>query len=222
VRGVGGWAGVLDVLRAWLFPPACVACDAPGPALCSTCAPSSRDAVTFAIDAIPAFALGEYDGALRRAIVAMKRGERDPLDALADLLARCAPLDGVLVPLATTRSRAAQRGFDQSVELARRIARQRDLRCAEILRKRGSAQDGRSRPARLSAAGRFRVVSVGPLPNGVTLIDDVCTTGATIRDAVRTLAAAGVSVHGVVVVARTAPGRRSSTLRGRSGLTTKR
>jgi predicted amidophosphoribosyltransferase len=213
---------VLDVLRAWLFPPACVACDAPGSALCSACAPGPGDVIRFAIDGIPAFALGEYDGALRQAIVAMKRGERDPLDALAELLGRCAPLGGILVPLATTRPRAAQRGFDQSVELARRIARQRDLRCAEILRKRGSAQDGRSRPVRLSAAGRFRVVSVGPLPNGVTLIDDVCTTGATIRDSVRTLAAAGVGVAGIVVAARTAPGRRSSTLRGRSGLTTER
>ena len=172
----------------------------------------------FAVDAIPAFALGEYDGALRSAVVAMKRGERDPLDALAELLARSAPLDGVLVPLATTRGRAAQRGFDQSVELARRIARRRGLHCAEILRKRGSAQDGLARQARLSAAGRFRVVPVEPLPAGVTLIDDVCTTGATIRDAVRTLAAAGVRVYGIAVVARTAPGRRASTLRGSSGL----
>jgi predicted amidophosphoribosyltransferase len=209
---------VLDMLRAWLFPSVCVACDAPGPALCSACAPAPNDAVRFDVDGIPAFALGEYDGALRRAIVAVKRGERDPLDVLAELLARCAPLDGVLVPLATTRRRAAQRGFDQSVELARRIARQRGLRCAEILRKRGSAQDGHSRSARLSAAGRFRVVSVEPLPDSVTLIDDVCTTGATIRDAVRTLVAAGVRVHGIAVVARTAPGRRASTLRGSSGL----
>jgi predicted amidophosphoribosyltransferase len=199
---------VLEVVRAWLFPPACVACDAPGPTLCDRCAPSPRDAQAFDIDGMPAFALGEYDGALRRAIVAMKRGERDPLDVLAELLAPRAPLEGVLVPLATTRSRAAQRGFDQSVEMARRIARLRGLRCAEILRKSGSAQDGRSRPARLSATGRFRLVSPGPVAGRVTLIDDVCTTGATLRDAARTLTLAGIDVRNIVVAARTAPGRR--------------
>jgi predicted amidophosphoribosyltransferase len=208
---------VLDVLRTWLFPPACVACDAPGPALCEACAPPASAAVRFALNGVPAFALGAYEGALRRAIVRMKHGERDPLDAFAELLAARAPLAGTLVPLPTTRGRAAERGFDQSVEIARRVARRLDLPCAELLRKRGAAQDGRSRLARLRAAGRFRIVPGVPLPAAVTLIDDVCTTGATARDAVRTLADAGVAVRGLVVVARTPPGRQAEPIRRRTG-----
>ncbi len=149
------------------------------------------------------FALGAYDGALRRAIVAMKNGERDPLDAFADLLAARAPLDGALVPLPTSRARRAERGFDQSVELARRVAARRaEIACAELLEKRGAAQEGLRRRERLAATGRFRLRPDVPLPTAVTLLDDVCTTGATARDAARLLRAAGVDVRGIVVVAR--------------------
>ena len=128
---------MLDFVRTWLFPPACVACDAPGPALCRACAPARRDALTFAIAGIPAFALGAYDGALRKAIVAMKRGERDPLDAFAALLAERAWCEGTLVPLPTSRRRVAERGFDQSVELARRLGARRGVPCSDLLEKRG-------------------------------------------------------------------------------------
>jgi predicted amidophosphoribosyltransferase len=193
---------VLDFVRAWLFPAACASCDVPGPALCDRCAPAPRDAVAFSLDGIHAFALGAYDGALRRAVVAMKAGERDPLDAFADLLVARAPLDGALVPLPTSRARRADRGFDQSVELARRVAAGRGVACAEVLDKRGRPQEGLGRRERLAAAGRFRLRADAALPAAVTLLDDVCTTGATARDAARLLRAAGADVRGLVVVAR--------------------
>jgi predicted amidophosphoribosyltransferase len=193
---------VLDFVRAWLFPAACAACDAPGPALCKRCAPAPLDAIAFALDGIPGFALGAYDGALRRAIVAMKNGERDPLDSFAELLAARAPLEGALVPLPTSRARRAERGFDQGVELARRIAARRGVPCAELLEKRGAPQEGLGRSARLAAAGRFRLRAGVALPDAATLLDDVCTTGATARDAVRLLRSAGIDVRRIVVVAR--------------------
>jgi len=193
---------VLDFVRTWLFPAACVACDVPGPALCQRCAPVPRDAITFTLDGIPVFALGAYDGALRLAIIAMKAGERDPLDKFAELLAARAPLDGALVPLPTSRGRRAERGFDQSIELARRVSERRRVPCAELLDKRGGAQEGRKRLERLAATGRFQLRAGARLPDTVTLLDDVCTTGATARDAARTLSAAGVDVRGLVVVAR--------------------
>jgi predicted amidophosphoribosyltransferase len=193
---------VLDTLRAWLFPPACVACDAPGPALCAECSPSSRDAQAFVVDGIPAFALGEYEGALRRAIVAMKRGERDPLDTFAALLAARAPFEGTLIPVPTTRGRAAQRGFDQSVQLARLLDARRSIGCAEVLVKRGRPQAGLGRRARLAASGRFGLRPGAALPRAATLLDDVCTTAATLRDAARVLRAAGVDVRRIVVIAR--------------------
>jgi predicted amidophosphoribosyltransferase len=194
---------VQDLVRTWLFPPACVACDAPGPALCATCAPGERDTIAFEIEGIPAFALGRYDGALRRAVVAMKNGRRDPLDAFAGLLAARAPLAGVLVGIPTSRGRVLDRGFDQGAELARKLAALRAKRCAELLAKRGNAQAGLGRRARLAAAGRFRMRDGVPVPPVVTLVDDVCTTGATARDAVHAVQACGGHVSGIVVVART-------------------
>jgi len=194
---------VLDFFRTWLFPPACVACDASGPALCAACAPSTRDAVVFALDGVPAFALGAYEGALRRAVVAMKNGMRDPLDAFADLLAERAAISGALVPLPTSRGRILDRGFDQSVELARRVASVRGIPSHDVLLKRGAAQEGRSRRDRLASAGRFRLRADAPLPVVATLLDDVCTTGATARDATAVLRAAGVDVRRIVFLART-------------------
>jgi predicted amidophosphoribosyltransferase len=202
---------VLDVVRAWLFPSACAGCDRPGPALCGACAPGAADAVRFLLDGIPAFALGSYEGALRRAVVAMKRGERDPLAVFAQLLA-AAPVDGTLVPLPTSRARADGRGFDQAVVLARLVARERGIPLAEVLVKRGGAQEGRGRHARLAATDRFRVRADVTLPAEVTLLDDVCTTGATLRDAARTLVAAGVVVRRIAVIARSG-GTPASPLR---------
>jgi predicted amidophosphoribosyltransferase len=196
---------MLDFVRTLLFPPACVTCDAPGPALCARCAPSPRDGQTFWLDGVPGFALGPYDGPLRRAIVAMKHGERDPLDAFAEMLAARATIDGELVPLPTSSERAAERGFDQAVELARRVAARRGLPCAQVLVKRGAPQDRRTRRQRLEASGRFAVRRGTQLPQRATLVDDVCTTGATARDAISVLRAAGVDVRRLVVVARTSP-----------------
>ena len=169
--------------------------------------------MSFDVDGVPGFAVGAYEGALRDAIVAMKRGERDPLDAFAALLDR-APLAGALVPLPTTRRRAAERGFDQGVALARLVAARHGVPLAHLLEKTGDPQAGLGRGARLAAAGRFRMRArrTEPLPPVVTLLDDVCTTGATARDAVRLLRAAGVAVAGMVVVAR-ASGTRDVSVR---------
>lgn len=193
---------MIEWLRRRLFPPACVVCDAPGPALCAACAPASGG-IAFAVDGVPAFALGAYDGPLRQAVVAMKRGQRDPVDAFAALLAAAPlPLHGPLVPLPTTGRRAAARGFDQAVLLARALARLRGVACVELLDKRGRPQAGRSRRERLAGSGRFRLRAGVPAPPEVTLLDDVCTTGATLRDALRTVSDAGIVARGIVVVAR--------------------
>jgi predicted amidophosphoribosyltransferase len=194
---------VLDRIRALLFPPTCIACDAAGPALCAACGPTPGDAVRFTLDGIPGFALGAYEGALRRAVISMKRGERDPLDAFAALLHASAPaLSGTLVAVPTTRRRIAARGFDQGFALAQRLAALRGLQAQRMLQKRGAPQEGRGRAERLAATGRFSLLRGAVRPARVVLIDDVCTTGATLADAVETLWLADVEVTRILVVAR--------------------
>ncbi len=157
-------------------------------------------------------ASAEYTGPVRDAVVALKRGERAYLEPLAGLLAPLVPEGAILVPVRTTRRRAAERGFDQACELACRVALRRFGRCADVLRKHGAPQRGQSRQHRLAAHGRFEVRAAGALPPAVWLLDDVVTTGATLCDAAAALEAAGCRVLGAVTVARTA--RAGETSRG--------
>jgi predicted amidophosphoribosyltransferase len=160
-------------------------------------------------------AASEYGGAVRDAILALKRGERAYLDPLAALVAPFVPLGTVLVPVTTTRRRAAERGFDQARELARRVALRRSGTCADVLRKRGAAQRGRGRGERLVARGRFTLRPGTAVPPAALLLDDVITTGATLRDAAGALAAAGCRILGAVVLAHTPAGRETPRRGGR-------
>jgi len=192
------WAAI----RPWLFPVWCAGCGASGSGLCPACSTTAHPAA-IVLDDLAIDAAGDYEGALREAILGLKRGERAYLDPLAALVAPLVAPGTILVPAPTSRRRAAERGFDQARELAQRVARLRSGTVTDVLLKRGGAQHGRGRTERLTAHGRFALRPGVALPPRVLLLDDVLTTGATLHDAAATLAAAGCRVDGAVVVART-------------------
>jgi predicted amidophosphoribosyltransferase len=198
------WAAI----RPWLFPVWCVGCGEPDIGLCPACAALVRPTAVM-LECLAVAAASDYEGAVRDAILAMKRGERAYLDPLAALLAPLVEWGSIIVPVPTTSRRAAERGFDQGRELARRVADLRSGTCEDVLVKRGSAQRGRGRRARLEAQGRFTVRRRVVVPSSAVLLDDVLTTGATLSDAAAALIAAGCHVDGAVVVARTPPGRET-------------
>jgi predicted amidophosphoribosyltransferase len=200
-------------VQRWLFPVSCLGCGEIETGLCVACAPGPTERQTELVGGVTIIAAGPYDGPLRQAIVAMKNGERAYLSSCARLLAELAPASVPLVPLPTTRARHAHRGFDQSVELARRVAATHGVPAFEVLVKRGGPQRGLDRRARLASGGRFAVKRGATLPELAIVVDDVCTTGATLADGIATLRAAGVAVVGGVVLARTAPGRNSASSR---------
>jgi predicted amidophosphoribosyltransferase len=197
---------VLDFARRWLFPVVCLGCGRPDVALCAGCRPPAELQFRFSLDHLAVTAIAPYTGLWRRAIVAMKSGERAYLEAFAETLRERAPQRSMIVPVPTTRRRIAARGFDQVGEIAGRWA---GSRVVPALRKvAGRPQHGLPRAGRLSLRGRFAVAEPARLERGeAVLFDDVCTTGATLRDAAHALRSAGVRVAGAIVLA--APSRNA-------------
>lgn len=108
----------------------------------------------------------------------------------------------------TTRERRTARGHDQAETLARIIGRSLDLPVRKLLvRETLGHQTGKSRENRLvGVALRARSTSA---PSTVLVVDDVVTTGATMRIAERALYQAGATRVICAAVASTpAPARR--------------
>jgi len=151
-----------------------------------------------------------YDAGAREALIALKnRGERARVTALAAALAKLVPpVPGLVVTWAPTGAgRRRARGFDQAELLARAVARRCGLPVVSLLRRLpGPAQSGRSGGER-QVNPRFAARRRCGQP--VLVVDDVATTGATLRAAAAALRAAGVpEVHGLVVARAPRPGEQ--------------
>ncbi len=157
-------------------------------------------------------AVGTYAGALRAAVLSLKRtpyvGAR-----LADLL--CAvhsrpPLAGTtrIIPVPLHPARERERGFNQAALLARALARTTGLpldewslgRTTHTVQHR-AGMDARARRETVAAA--FQVVRPRLVAGErVLLVDDVFTTGATVSACAHALKAAGAVEVCVLTVAR--------------------
>lgn len=141
-------------------------------------------------------------------MLALKDGRRDVAEALGRLVSSIVPMGAVLVPIPTTGHRRRVRGIDGVALVARHAAAAASAEVAFALEHRaGDAQRGRSRAERLAARGRFACDAAKIAARRVTLFDDVCTTGATLRDCAEAVRSAGGRVEDAVVVAATKTGQ---------------
>jgi ComF family protein len=199
-----------------LAPPRCAACDVRvtlGAAFCRGCAASVERARVDDPRTIAAFL---YGGAVARAIVRFKYERRPDLARpLGDLLWRAvephasALAGAVVVPVPLHRVRLAERGFNQAALIAGRLARHlgSPVACLALARVRDTPQqaalDRRTRLA--NVAGAFRVcVPARVRGRAVLLVDDVCTTGATLGACAHALVEAEAGSVSLAVVARAA------------------
>lgn len=157
-------------------------------------------------------ACGDYRGALRASVLALKR-EAHVSRRLARLLLetqRRPPLNNatLIVPLPLHPERERERGFNQAAVLARALARLSALPIDEwsVARKlyterRRAGMDTRAR--RETVANAFTVERPRLIANErILLVDDVFTTGATVSACAGALSEAGALEVLVLTVAR--------------------
>lgn len=227
----------LRALRDLVWPAACVACGTAGQTLCVPCALDVmrvRDPRWHAPDPCPTsfpptVTWGDYEGALRRIVVAHK--DEDRLDA-ARLLAGpltealTMALDGladpVLVPIPSSSRSRRRRGRDPVVDIIGQVRLDHDVPVAPALRQRRRVVD-QARLDHVARRGNLHS-ALGMLPGwsrvlsgrDVVLIDDVATTGATLAEATRAVLEApggGGEVNSLCAAVICATQRRDETAR---------
>ncbi len=193
-----------------LFPPRCVGCGRGGHWFCPGCVAAIAPALAWGAGLEPLADLwvtGLYEDPLRLAIHALKyEGKRQLAAPLGRLLAatyqqrmqgRARLRFDAVLPVPLHPKRQAERGYNQSALLARGLAQGVGLPLREdvLIRARHTPQqvglDNAGR--RANVAGAFVCPPRHSPLTGQTLllVDDVCTTGATLAACAETLRAAG-------------------------------
>jgi len=216
------WHGAAQTFIDLIFPPRCVACGRKAEWFCRDCQksiesveqpfcplcgrPTSTAGLCVScrvspleIDGIRS--VGYLEGALQTAIHRFKysnlRSLAEPLGRLAsEHLARYElPID-TMVPVPLHTSRLRQRGYNQAELLAREMARVTSLGIASgsLRRVRNTVpQVGLTAMERRKNVSRaFECTPSALVGKRILLVDDVCTTGATLEACSIALRAAGV------------------------------
>lgn len=209
----------------WVYPPRCVGCGRVDARWCDHCRRALDETPLSAIrlnltGLQGCLATGEYTGALRTAILALKfNGEPDAAvylgERMARLLSRANGSFDTLIPVPLFLRRQHERGYNQSELLGAIMAQhtntpQNTLALARVRATR--PQVGLNQAARLrNLQDAFRADPAAVNGQRVLLIDDVCTTGATLRACAEALTAAGASAVYAITAAAALPTRQIPT-----------
>lgn len=203
----------------------CPACRAglprPAPARCPVCAVAHRSPTPSihrcesCLRRQPPFtrvhAVGPYAGTLKEAVHHFKyRGQLSLERPLGNLLAEAVsmahgPRPDLVVPVPLHIDRLRERGYNQSLQLARQAGRLLAVPVAPALLRRvrtTAPQQGLDAAARRSNLRGAFAVTGSLAGRHLLLVDDVMTTGATAGECARVLQAAGAAAIEVAVLGR--------------------
>ena len=213
-------AVVWSWIAALLSPPTCAGCglflDERVP-LCDVCEQTiipivSAELIITRSYTMKVYALSEYTGIIRNLIMAKQWSTRVPSRQLGQLIvARCL-LDwkcyDYIVPVPLHWRRYAQRGFNQSEEIARIIQEYHGIPVScGVTRKRSTVYQTKleQQARRMNVNDAFEVdATTRALYQGkhILIIDDVLTTGSTLSEVARIVSACRPASITAVVAAR--------------------
>ena len=156
-------------------------------------------------------AWGEYRGALEHLLRALKFRRHDFLaGALSSLLEQMLRERGdlafdAIVPVPMPRARERRRGYNQAELLAGALSRRLGIRCDPTLLTRQGERATQSTLPKRQRAGNVRgAFTASTLVKGtsILLVDDISTTGETIRACASALTEAGASRVCAIAVAK--------------------
>lgn len=200
-----------------IFVEHCESCGVQGLVLCTECSTrllGQEVPSPIVLDGIKMEAAFEYAGVVKALVLRLKRHRSGEV---ADLLARLTvsrlgldAWDGIITWAPTTSRHLRSRGHDQARLLASGIGRHVGVRPRRLLRRVGTtSQTGASRSNRLRGPtfdARPMIVNPRRPVRPILVIDDVVTTGATLRGAFRSLSSVHSGDIRCVAIAAT-PGR---------------
>lgn len=185
--------GFLD----FIFPKKCLDCGISGKYICSKC-----------LQSVPVcgfrnrnFAIFEYKGVVRKAILALKY--KFAYDIASELALVCTqelkkrrkkePKNIILVPIPLYKNRENFRGFNQTEILGEKIAKEMGWKYAPdlLIKQRETKHQvglkGEQRRKNLSGVFTVNPNALVPSTYNLVLFDDVYTTGTTINEASKAL-----------------------------------
>lgn len=210
---------LLEAFLDLLFPPKCPFCGRvlEKPGICPTCEKNlpwieGREGLREGAGGLRCAGAVWYEGLAREGLLRLKfQGASAAAEPMGDLVARCAAehfsgeFDTVTwVPVSKKRLR--KRGYDQAELLARAACRRWDIQPVRLLEK---VMDNPPQSGIHDAAARRANVlgiydPVGDIAGKrILLVDDICTTGATLTECVRVLKDAGAESAVCAAVALT-------------------
>jgi ComF family protein len=189
--------------------------------LCDRCRQNVKELVAHRVSvtkmwSIPVYSLGEYQDPLRTLILAKHRSRACVAHELGLLLAEHHCFEkiacDVLVPIPLHRWRKARRGYNQAMVMAKALGDKRNIMVIDLLRRSKNTKFQADLSLQERAENVRGVFELTLFENqreafegkNIVLIDDLVTTGSTLKEAAKVIKMLKPASITALVVARTA------------------